>query len=361
MSVSAQEVEESLARGGNEARDLLRLLSPAAAPYLETMAQRAHALTQQRFGRVMKLYAPLYISNECTNSCVYCGFNRKQKSARRTLSLEEVWQQAGYLAQQGFRNILLVSGESRQHVPVEYLAACIRRLKPLFPEISIEVYPLETEEYRLLHQAGLFGLTVYQETYIPADYARFHPAGRKRCYAYRLDTPERGAQAGLRQVGLGVLIGLADFRVDAFYLGMHMRYLEKKYWRTVFGLSFPRLRQAGLAFQPPRPVNDRELVQMVVALRFFLPDAPFALSTREPEALRTNLLPLGFTLMSAGSRTTPGGYGLAKPGLAQFHVEDERPVPMIAAELIQHGFEVVWKDWDADFDHCVSPRARGGG
>jgi len=350
-AVTGHEVEASLAKPRLDETDLLHLLSPAAENYLEFMAARAQVITRKRFGRIMKLYVPLYLSNECTNVCSYCGFNRQHSIPRKTLKIEEVVQQAEYLSGQGFQNILLVSGESRRHVPVKYLAECIHRLKPLFPEISIEVYPLETEEYQVLIEAGLFGLTIYQETYLKDAYRQFHVSGRKSNYSYRLQTPARGAKAGMRQVGLGVLLGLSDFRVDAFYLGLHARFLEKKYWRTTIGLSFPRLRKAAGDFCAPCPVSDKNLVQLVTVLRLFLPDAPFSLSTREPKALRRHLLPLGFTQMSAGSCTIPGGYGKSESGGGQFQVEDTRSAKEIAQELEQCGFEPIWKDWDESFDH----------
>ncbi|MEW6517531.1 MAG: 2-iminoacetate synthase ThiH [candidate division FCPU426 bacterium] len=353
--LTAAEVERSLSKPRLEAEDLLALLSSAAEPFLETMARQAQALTRRRFGRVMKLYAPLYVSNECTNACVYCGFNRSHDIRRRTLSLGEVEAQAGFLADQGFQNLLLVSGESRKSVPVEYLRQCLLRLGPRFPELSLEVYPLEAEEYRSLAEAGLYGLALYQETYQPEVYAAVHPSGEKRDFRKRLLAPQLAAAAGLRQVSLGALLGLADFRLDAYYLGLHARSLQKQYWRTNVALSFPRLRPATGGYAPPQPVSDRQFVQLVAALRLFLPDAPFSLSTREPESLRDHLLGLGFTQMSAGSCTEPGGYpaisaGVGeRPAAAQFTVEDRRSAADIAAGLERLGFEPVWKDWDAGF------------
>lgn len=352
QQATAADVAAALAKPRLEAADLLSLLSPAAEPHLEQMARQAQALTRRRFGRIMKLYAPLYVSNECTNACLYCGFNRSHRIDRRTLTLDEVEAQAGFLAGQGFQNLLLVSGESRRHVPVPFLLDCVRRLKRLFPELSLEVYPLEAAEYRDLAAAGLYGLALYQETYQRDVYAVMHPSGEKRDYDRRLLTPQLAAAAGLRQVALGALLGLADFRVDAFYLGLHARSLQKQYWRTNVALSFPRLRPATGGFTPPHPVSDRQLVQMVAALRLFLPDAPFSLSTREPAGLRDHLLALGFTQMSAGSCTEPGGYGAVgeRPAAAQFTVEDRRSAADIAAELERLGFEPVWKDWDAGFE-----------
>lgn len=355
-SMTAADAEAALAKPELAVEDLLALLSPAAEPFLERMARRAQDLTRRRFGRVMKLYAPLYLSNECTNACRYCGFSRGHRIDRRTLALDEVEAQAGFLAGQGFQNLLLVSGESRLSVPASYLLACLQRLKPRFPELSLEVYPLEAGEYGELAAAGLYGLALYQETYQRDVYADMHPSGEKRDFDRRLITPELAAAAGLRQVALGVLLGLADFRVDAFYLGLHARSLQTRYWRTSAALSFPRLRPATGGFTAPHPVSDAQFVQLVAALRLFLPDAPFSLSTREPAGLRDHLLGLGFTQMSAGSCTEPGGYPADRPSVgerpaaAQFTVEDRRSAADIAAELERLGFEPVWKNWDAGFE-----------
>ncbi len=348
-AVTAAQVERSLAKSHLEPHDLLHLLAPAAEPFMESMAQKAFHITRQRFGATMKLYAPLYLSNVCSNDCIYCGFNQQHHIARRTLRLEEVEEQAAYLADQGFQNILLVSGEAPKLVAVDYLEACVQRLRPRFPEVAIEVYPLEAHDYERLARAGLYGLVIYQETYLPQVYDQVHRSGPKKNYAFRLATPGRGAAAGVRQVGLGVLLGLTDFRLDAYYLGLHARQLQKHYWRTAFGLSFPRIIRATGNFKAPAPVTDKQLVQMVTALRLFLPDAPFSLSTREAAALRRHLLPLGFTQMSAGSCTAPGGYGHEDSSGLQFEVEDSRPVAEVVEEVKALGLEPVWKDWDGGF------------
>lgn len=348
-TVKVKDVERSLAKPKLDEWDLLNLLSPVAETCLEKMAQKAQQVTRKRFGNIMKLYAPIYLSNVCFNRCVYCGFNVQHDIRRRTLLLDEVEEQGRYLAEKGFKNLLLVSGESKHDVPLDYLSACIKRLKPYFTEISIEIYPLEEEGYRYLADQGLYGMVLYQETYLKQVYEKMHLGGKKKDYDYRLHTPERAAQANLRQVGLGVLLGLTDFRIDAFYLGLHAMQLEKKYWKTAFGLSFPRITKATGNFKPPCPVSDKNFVQMVTALRLFLPDAPFSLSTREPKTLRNHLLPLGFTQMSAGSCTEPGGYGKPSLNNEQFQVEDTRSVSEIAEELRQLGLEPVWKDWDGGF------------
>jgi 2-iminoacetate synthase len=329
--------------------DLMALLSPAAGAYLEPMARRAHRLTVQRFGRNILLYAPLYISNVCTNGCIYCGFNAANKVPRRTLTLEEVEREAQVLHDQGFRHILLVTGESPRAVDNDFLAACVHRIRHLFSSISIEVYPMETEGYRQMVAAGVDGLTIYQETYERDLYRQMHPFGKKSDYAFRLLTPERGGQAGLRRIGLGFLLGLGLFRREAFFLGLQALYLTRHFWRSQVSVSFPRIRPADGGFQPLHPVSDRDFVQLICALRLLLPDAGLVMSTREGAALRDNLLPLGITQMSAGSCTAPGGYSEKANSTQQFAIDDDRSPAAIAALIRSKGYEAVWKDWDRSF------------
>ena len=343
-------VERALAASGpfSEA-GLAALLSPAAAAYLEPLARRAAVLTRQRFGRVLQFYAPVYVSNVCVNACVYCGFNCRNKVARRTLTLDEAAQEADYLAREGFRHLLLVSGEDRNGVPVEYFEALAARLRDRFASLSIEIYPLTTAEYARLVAAGIDSLALYQETYDPTAYARFHPAGPKRDFAWRLGALERGAAAGLQFLGLGALLGLSDWRVDAFYVGLHARFLQRRYWRQQVSVSFPRLRQAAGGFVPEHPVSDAALVQILGALRLFLPDAGMVLSTREPAALRDHLVSLGITRISAGSRTNPGGYTASAPAEEQFAVQDSRSLAEVMAAVSRLGFDPVCKDWDRSY------------
>jgi 2-iminoacetate synthase len=353
------DVEAALGRSAVDFDAFLALLSPAAAGYLEPLAQRAQAITRARFGRVVQMYAPLYVSNLCSNGCVYCGFNRSHAVRRATLSLEEAQAEAAILHGRGFRSLLLVSGEAPGKVPPAYFEALARRLNPLFPGMAVEIYPLETREYARLVAAGVDGLTLYQETYDRARYAEVHPFGRKADYGWRLAGPERGASAGMRRVGIGALLGLGPWRREAIPLALHALWLQQAHWQTQVCVSFPRLRRAVGGFAPPSPVGDAELVQLACALRLLLPDAGLVLSTREAAAFRDGLAQICLTQMSAGSCTEPGGY--AHPGEAQeqFAVEDTRSAAEVASRLLSLGLEPVWKDWDTAF--VPEPRGDAGG
>ncbi len=343
------DVERALAAERVRPEDLMALLSPAAAAFIEPMAQRSHRITQQRFGKTILLYAPIYLSNECSNGCLYCGFNATNKVPRRTLTLDEIERDARVLHEQGFRHILLVTGEAPAKVDEEYLAAAARRIRPLFSSISIEVWPMGVDGYTKMVEAGIDGLTIYQETYDRTLYEQLHPFGKKRDYDYRLITPERGGEAGLRRIGIGFLQGLGDFRTEAFFTGLHALYLSKHFWRSLISISFPRMRPAAGAFPPPHPVTDPELVQIICAMRLLMPDAGLIMSTRESAALRDNLLPLGITQMSAGSCTAPGGYSDEDDAVEQFAIDDDRSPAEMAEMLAARGYDPVWKDWDEAF------------
>ncbi|MBW2504880.1 MAG: 2-iminoacetate synthase ThiH [Deltaproteobacteria bacterium] len=348
-SKTAADVEQALSADQIDLADFQALLSPAAEAYLEPIAQKAHRITLQRFGRTILLYAPLYLSNICHNSCVYCGFSAQNQVPRRTLSLDEIARDAHILHEQGFRHVLLLTGEAPGVIGNDYLVAAVERIKTMFSSIGIEVYPMETEGYRQMVRAGVDGLTIYQETYDPHLYGALHPSGRKQDYRFRLETPERGGEAGLRRIGIGFLLGLGNFRREAFFAGLHGRYLAHKYWRTLLTVSFPRLRPAEGAFQPPNPVSDRQFVQLLCAMRLLLHDAGLVLSTRESAVLRDHLLPLGITQMSAGSCTAPGGYAEDRPATEQFAIDDHRSAQQVAAMLRERGYDPVWKDWDGAF------------
>ncbi len=348
-SRSQLNVEKALAALPLRLEDFMSLLSPAAEPCLEEMAQRAHRLTEQRFGRIIGLFAPLYLSNICTNACVYCGFNVHNPVERLTLTVDQAAAEGKHLYDLGFRHLLLVSGEAPRTVTVEYLAGVLERLRPLFSSISIEIYPLETADYKALIHHGVDGLVIYQETYDERRYREVHPAGKKRDYLWRLETPERGGEAGFRRIGIGALLGLNDWRTEGFYLALHARHLIRTFWKSHITISFPRLRPAAGGYQPPSPVPDIHMVQLLIALRLFLPDAGLILSTRESPDLRDHLIPLGITAMSAGSRTDPGGYVHDSHAEAQFEIADDRS-PQAVSEIIRRkGYEPVWKDWDAVF------------
>ena len=357
--------------------DFAALLSPAAGSQLETLSRRSQALTQQRFGKVIRLFAPLYLSNECINNCRYCGFSRDNPILRVTLSVEEVVREAQALREQGFRNLLLVAGEHPKFVSGDYLARCVGALRDAVPGISLEVGPMETEEYRPLVAAGAEGLVVYQETYDRALYAEMHTAGPKRNFDWRLTTPERAYAAGFRRLGIGALYGLADWRFEALCVAAHAAWLLKHCWKSQVTVSLPRLRPCAGEFEPLTHMSDRELVQLVCAFRLFLPDVGLVLSTREPARLRDGLIPLGVTLMSAGSHTEPGGYTgaghekihrtergrivelaagssewalpaeRATGATGQFEIADGRSAGEISRLIQRLGYEPVWKDWDA--------------
>jgi 2-iminoacetate synthase len=348
--VTSEDVEAALAsKPGHYSLDkLLTLVSPAAEKYLERMAGIAHRLTLQRFGRTVKLYAPLYLSNYCVNRCRYCGFNTDNRFARIRLSLDEAVAEAQVVASEGFRDLLLVSSEDKKFITCDYLVELARRLRGQFNFISIEIYQMSEAEYRRLFEAGIEGVTLYQETYDRDLYASFHPGGPKADYDMRLRAADDMAAAGMREIGLGALLGLADWRIETLALAEHAWHLIKSYWQSHVSFSFPRLRPAvGVGTeQYPHLLTDANLVQMIVALRLCFADAGIVLSTREPARLRDHLLRLGVTRISAGSRTNPGGYAEHRDSTGQFEVSDPRSPAEVAAMIAHHGLEPVWKDWE---------------
>ncbi|MDO9585159.1 MAG: 2-iminoacetate synthase ThiH [Syntrophales bacterium] len=344
--VKAKDVARVLEKSSLKPLDFLILLSPAAGALLEELAQKAHRLTRQHFGKVILLYTPLYLSDYCTNRCLYCGFNTGNRLARSRLELKEVLEEGRLIAAGGMRHVLLLTGESRTASSVDYIKECVWVLKGLFTSLSIEVYPLEEEEYRELVASGVDGLTVYQEVYDEKVYAEMHPEGPKSDYRYRLDAPERGCRAGMRSVNLGALLGLNDWRKEVFLAGLHTDFLQDKYPEVEISLSFPRLRPEVGGFKPRVAVSDRGLVQGILAYRLFMPRAGITISTRERSALRDNLIHLGATKMSAGSCTAVGG---RLPGrnttVGQFAISDERSVAEVREMLIKSGYQPVFKDW----------------
>lgn len=344
------EKELQLPAGRYSIGRLVTLLSPAARDFLEPMAQQAQALTIQRFGKTIGLYAPLYVSNVCINSCVYCGYNRTTKFKRTHLTIEQAMADAEVIASEGFRDILLVSGEDAGFVTVEYLAELSQKLRGKFSSVSAEIYPLTEAQYKQIFDAGIDGITLYQETYDRTMYAQYHPAGPKRDYDWRLDSPDRFASAGMRRLGLGVLLGLSDWRLETLAMAEHAAYLMKKYWQAAVSFSFPRLRPAlDVRDQWPNLVSDSEFVQMMLALRLCFADAGIVLSTRERAELRNHLVNLCITRMSAGSKTNPGGYTRHDETAKQFEIADDRSPTEVAEMIRAAGREAVWKDWDAAF------------
>lgn len=351
--IRPSEVEWALSRRlGYYVLDRLAILiSPAAESYLEQIAQLAHRLTLQRFGKTIRLYAPLYLSNFCVNDCIYCGFNREHDFKRTRLTVEQALADAEIIAAEGFRDILLVSSEDREFITVDYLIGLAEKLRGKFSSISVEIYPMETADYARLFKAGLEGVTLYQETYDRDVYAQYHSQGPKADYDYRLNTLDRAAAAGMREIGLGALLGLNDFRLETLALGEHAQYLMKRYWQSHISFSFPRLRPAHQVQREQfnHPVSDENLVQMILALRLCFADAGLVISTRERAELRDSLVKLGITKMSAGSKTSPGGYSGKTDTVGQFEVDDNRRAAQIAEMVKSKGLEPVWKDWDKAF------------
>lgn len=326
--------------------DLAALVSPAAAERLEDLAAASHELTVRRWGRTMRMYVPLYLSNECLSTCTYCGFARELPIARKTLSPEETLEEARHLLRQGFRSILLLTGEHERLTGVDFLEERIRLLAGEVPQLAIEVQVWSEEEYRRLAEAGCEGVVVYQETYDPGTYARVHLAGRKRHYRWRLLGPERAARAGMRRIGIGALFGLhEDWRAEAIAVAAHARFLQRRYWRAQVNVSVPRLRPSASGFQPERPIADGELVQVVCGLRLLLPDAGLVSSTRERAAFRDGLFRVGITHASAGSHTEPGGYEHPDEATEQFEIADLRTPEEVTARLRALGLDPVWGDW----------------
>lgn len=325
--------------------DYLALLSEAADKQLEAMARRAQQLTLQHFGKVIFLFTPLYLANHCTNQCVYCGFNITNEITRKKLKFDEVEREAKTIAETGLRHILILTGESRQHTPVSYIKECVEVLKKYFRSIAIEIYPLEREEYAELVAVGVDGLTMFQEVYNEEIYSQLHLKGPKRNYRFRLDAPERACQAGMRQVNIGALLGLDEWRKESFFSGLHADYLQTHYTDTELSLSLPRMRPHVGHFQPLYDVNDRKLVQIMLALRIFIPRAGITISSRERAEFRDNLIGLGVTRMSAGVSTEVGGHALEEKSEGQFNISDGRSVEQMKNMIYSKGYQPVFKDW----------------
>lgn len=340
------DVERSLRKSQKDINDFLVMLSPAAASYLEPMAQEAQRLTQQRFGKTIQLYAPLYVSNECQNICTYCGFSMDNKIRRKTLSNTELLIEGMALKAMGIDHVLLVSGEANKIVDTPYYENAIRLLKTHFAQISIEVQPLDLDDYQILRAAGCHTVLVYQETYHQEVYKQYHPKGKKSNFKYRLDTPDRIGQSGIHKMGLGVLLGLEDWRVDSFFNALHIDYLQRKYWQTKYSVSFPRLRPAQGIIEPNFIMEDRDLLQLICAYRLWNPDLEISVSTREREVFRNHIIAIAATTMSAASKTNPGGYVVEPQSLEQFEISDERSMEEIRSIIQKAGYDPVMKDWD---------------
>ena len=344
------DVLSALAATKRDLEDFKALLSPAAKPFIEQMAQQSRMLTKKRFGNTIQMYAPMYLSNECQNICTYCGFSMTNKIPRKTLTDAEILKEVAFLKEKGYDHILLVTGEANKTVGVPYIKNAIQLIRSHFSNITIEVQPLDQDEYELLVENGLYAVLVYQETYHRNEYKKHHPKGRKSNFDYRLDTPDRLGKAGIHKIGLGALFGLEDWRADSFFTALHLKYLQKNYWKTKYSISFPRLRPHSGGLEPKVEMTDADLVQTICAFRLLDEDVELSMSTRESEIFRNNIVNLGITSISAESKTNPGGYAVEPQSLEQFEISDERSTEDVVAMLKTQGLEVVWKDWE-QFSH----------
>lgn len=327
--------------------DLAVLVSPAASSFLEEMAILSKNITEERFGKTISLYIPMYVSNACTNKCVYCGFNHDNPLERVTLSLEEIKTECLAIKKLGpFDNLLIVAGEYPSLSGVDYLEDVLKTCAPFFHNLSIEVQPLKAKDYFRLTKAGLYGVVCFQETYNRQAYKSYHPHGMKSHFDWRLNAFDRMGEAGVHKIGIGALLGLEDWRAETVMMGRHLRYLQKRYWRTRYSINFPRMCPSESGFNPNIPVSDRNLLQLILAFRLFDHDIDISISTREKACLRDNLIQLGVTSLSAGSKTEPGGYEVYPEALEQFTTTDARTPTEVAAAVTRKGYQPVWKDWD---------------
>ncbi len=342
---SPEDVKRVLRKSSIDENDFLILLSPAAEFFLEEMAQKAHHLTVRQFGKTILFYTPMYLSNFCTNQCLYCGFNISNRIPRKQLTLDEVEAEAKAIASTGLKHILILTGDARKISSIDYLKDCIRILTRFFSSISIEIYALEKLEYAELIDAGIDALTIYQETYNQRLYKKFHIKGPKTDYRFRLDAPERACIAGIRSVNIGALLGLDDWRMEAFFTGIHADYLQRFFPEVEVSISLPRMRPHAGDSQTKSIVSDKNLVQIMVASRLFMPRAGITISTRESEVFRNNILRLGVTKMSAGSSTKVGGHTISENDTGQFDICDHRTVAEMKKLIISRGYQPVFKDW----------------
>lgn len=346
LSKKEADVRLALQNRKRSLEDFKALISPAAKPFLEEMAQQSKVITKKRFGNTMQMYAPMYLSNECQNICTYCGFSMTNKIPRKTLTDAEIIKEAEFLKSKGYDHILLVTGEANKTVGVDYMSNAVRILKRYFSNISIEIQPLDQAEYEQLIENGLYATLVYQETYHRETYKIHHPKGKKSNFDYRLETADRLGRAGIHKIGIGALFGLEDWRADSFFTALHLRYLQKTYWKTKYSISFPRLRPFSGGLEPKVEMTDPDLLQLICAYRLMDEDVELSISTRESEIFRNHIVHLGITSMSAESKTNPGGYVVEPQSLEQFEISDERSAETIAKMLSENGLEPVWKDWE---------------
>ncbi|HIU17530.1 MAG TPA: 2-iminoacetate synthase ThiH [Candidatus Avidesulfovibrio excrementigallinarum] len=341
------DVREALAATTRTPRHFAALLSPAADSMLEEMARLATAETQRWFGNAVTLFTPLYISNYCENYCVYCGFNRHNRIRRAKLDPAGIEREMSAIAATGLQDILILTGESRSSSSVEYIGEACRLARKYFRAVGLEIYPLNTEEYAYLHKCGADYVTVFQETYDPDRYEQLHLAGHKRIFPYRLNAQERALRGGMRGVGFAALLGLSDFRKDALATGMHAWLLQKKYPHAEIAFSCPRLRPIiNDDTINPKDVHERQLLQVVLSYRLFMPFAGITISTRERAGFRDHIVGMAATKISAGVDVGIGGHSGENDdrGDGQFEISDSRSVPEVRSAVLAHGLQPVMSD-----------------
>lgn len=346
-SVNEEKTLNAIAKDTLNLMDFLTLISEKAADNLEEMARKAHKLTVQHFGKTILMYTPMYLSNYCTNQCIYCGFNKENKFKRKQLTLEEVEEEAKVIAKSGLKHIIILTGDAKQIASVEYICDCVKIIKKYFSSICVEIYSLEEEEYRQLVEAGVDAFTMYQETYNEKLYDEIHIKGPKKDYMYRLDAPERACKAQMVSVNIGALLGLDDWRKEIFFTVLHANYLQNKYPSIEISISLPRLRPHLGSYEPASIVTDKDIVQIMTAFRLFMPRAGITISTRESKEFRNNIIRLGVTKMSAGSCTVVGGHTDENETIGQFDISDERNVEEMKQAIVSLGYQPVLKNWEA--------------
>lgn len=355
MQFSAADIERAIHAENPDEKTLAALLSKEAAAFLEPMAQRAQSITRRHFGRTIQLYTPLYLSNFCNGGCAYCGLAADRRATRSVLDPQHLRQEMEAIQNLHLEELILLTGERMPEADVPYLEECISIASEYIHNINIEVFPMEEAEYRRLAEAGCSGVTIYQETYNPEIYKKMHRWGAKRDFAARIDGPDRALRGGMRNFGIGALLGLADPRHDVLCVYRHAKHLLKKYWQAGVSISFPRIRPQLGGFQPDHPVDDKMLAQYIFAMRICLPEIPLVLSTREPEHIRDGMAGLGISKMSVASKTTVGGYSDdSQDSTEQFEISDDRNIPNFCNMLKSKGLEPIFKNWDATYREPTS-------
>ena len=344
LSVKKKDIEKILSKEKISEIEFLTLLSPVAENFIEEMARKSHTLTKQHFGNIIFLFTPIYISNYCTNNCLYCGFNKNNKIKRKHLELDEIEKEAQKIFETGLKHILFLTGDAPKIATIDYLRDATLILKKYFTSIGIEIYALTADEYKILIDAGVDLLTIYQETYNEELYKKLHTKGPKSNYEFRLDAPERALKNNIRAVNVGVLLGLDDWRKDFFLTSMHANYLQNKFLNAEIGVSLPRIRPNVGAFYAMQEVSDKNFVQILTAFRLFMPRVGVTVSTRESKEFRNNILKLGVTKMSAASVTSVGGH-ISSGETNQFDISDKRNIFEMEKDLIKFGYQAVYKDW----------------